>query len=75
MTPFEKASLAEQLMGNPLLQQILSDMEKSAVERLIFADNEQDRVASQMRVLAVRTFRSDCESLLRSTRAREGVMA
>lgn len=56
MTPRERKALAEQLTGNPLLNDILATIERNATEALIYAKTEQDRVDSQWRVRAARQF-------------------
>lgn len=67
MTPQERKSLAEQITANPLFTAILDDMERGAIERLIHADTDQSRHECQLRVQAVRAFRSDLTEAL-STR-------
>lgn len=68
MTPRERASLADQLLSNPLFDEIMSGLEASAIERLVSAPTHETRHEAQLRVHAVRSFRSDCEAALRSTR-------
>jgi hypothetical protein len=75
VTPAERKSLAEQLMANPLYEDLLSQMERDATEALIWATNENDRISAQWRVRAARTFRSDCEAFLRNTHERRGAPA
>ena len=72
MTPEERKALAEQLNANPLLEGILNDMENSAIEVLIH--EEHDRQGAQMRVRAVRTFRSDLAAAL-NTRPKKAAPA
>jgi len=72
MTPEERKALAEQLAGNPLLHEILADIESQATEALIFAPTDQDRVEAQWRVRSVRSFRADFEALLRNNLPRKG---
>lgn len=66
MTPDERRSLAEQISANPLFNEILADMERRAVEALIYATD--DTRSAQLRVQAVRNFRADLGAAL-STRA------
>lgn len=68
MTPDERRSLAEQISANPLFNEILADMERSAIERLIYADDEETRLTAQLRTQAIRHFRADLGAAL-STRA------
>ena len=56
MTPRERKSLAEQLQANPLLNDILATIEKNAIEAMIYARTEQDRVECQWHVRAARQF-------------------
>lgn len=71
----ERASLAEQILANPVYAEIIDTMEANAVERLVFAPNEQERLEGALRVQSIRAFRSDCEALLRSTHERKGAPA
>lgn len=66
MTPEERKSLAQQITTNPLFASVLDDLEKRAIEMLIYAD-EPDRLDAQMRVRAIRAFRADLDACL-STR-------
>lgn len=75
MTPEERKSLAEQLKANPLFDDLIDGIEASAIEALIYANNENDRLSAQWRVRAARAFREDCEAALRSTRDRKGAPA
>lgn len=75
MTPKERKSLAEQLDANPLFHEILNQIETSAVEALVYANTEQDRVEAQWRVRSARSFRSDCQDLLVSNPERKGAPA
>lgn len=75
MTPKQKKTLAEQLEGNPLFNEMLESIEESALNALIYADTEQDRVEAQWRVRSVRTFRADCQEYLSSKPQRKGAIA
>lgn len=59
MTPQERKSLAEQITANPLFTAILDDMERNAIEAMIAAQDDANRLARQLRVQAIREFRSD----------------
>lgn len=74
MTPQERKSLAEQIIANPLFHDILAAQEASALDGLVWAETEQDRVEAQWRVRSVRAFRSELNELL-NTRERKGVPA
>ena len=63
MTPDERRSLAEQISANPLFNEIMAGMERSAIERLIYADDET-RHTAQLRVQAIRHFRADLGAAL-----------
>jgi hypothetical protein len=66
MTPDERKALAEQITTNPLFRQVMDDLERTALERLIF---EQDNtLAAQLRVQAIRNFRADLEQALSTPR-------
>lgn len=66
----ERASLAEQLINNPLLNEILDDLEQTALNQCVHADWSDDRkradAAAQVR--AIRAFRSDCQSAIDNNR-------
>lgn len=70
MTPQERRSLAEQLLANPLFAEILDEIERAAVETLIYAHTEEDRVVAQWRVRSARAFRDDCAEAARNTAPR-----
>ena len=64
MTPAERKSLAEQITANPLFKAILDEMETGAIEALINAQDDAQRHARQMRVQAIREFRTDLAQCL-----------
>lgn len=64
MTPRERKSLAEQITANPLFTEILDEMESGAIEALVNAQTDEHRHARQMRVQAIRAFRSDLTEAL-----------
>ena len=64
MTPAERKSLAEQITANPLFRAILDEMEIGAIEALINAQDDAQRHARQMRVQAIREFRTDLAQCL-----------
>lgn len=61
MTPQERKSLAEQINANPITHIILAEIEQNAVERLIYATTEIERVEAQAGVRAARSFRDAVE--------------
>ncbi len=71
MTPAERKSLAEQITANPLFKAILDEMETGAIEALINAQDNEQRLHRQLKVQAVREFRSDLAECLqvRETRS------
>lgn len=71
MTPDERRHLAEQLKANPLYDEILSGIERDAIEALVYARTEDDRIAAQWRVRSARAFREDCEAALRNNQPRK----
>lgn len=71
MTPQERKSLSEQITSNPLFGEVLDRIEKQALDALVYADTEQDRVEAQWRVRAARAFRSELSAAL-ITRERKG---
>jgi hypothetical protein len=66
MTPRERTSLAEQLKSNPLLNIVLDELEKAAMEQAIYApyDNHEKRQAYLAEVRAIRAFRSNLTTKL-----------
>jgi hypothetical protein len=68
MTPQERASLAEQLLHNPLFAATFDKLERLAVEAMIYAETDRERQDCAFRVQAIRSFRADCEASLRSNR-------
>jgi hypothetical protein len=59
MTPYERKALAEQITANPLYHEILDGMESGAIEALVNASDEKSRLERQLKVQAIRQFRSD----------------
>lgn len=57
MTPQQRKALAEQLAANPLMGAVLREIEASAIERLIYAKTDTDRIEAQAGVRAARAFR------------------
>lgn len=70
MTDQERRNLAEQLKANPLTDIILAEIETGAIERLVHAATEQDRIAAQAAVRAARAFRDALTSSVNTHRGR-----
>jgi hypothetical protein len=62
MTPDERKALAEQITTNPLFVEVMADMERRAIERLIY--EKEDTASAQLRVQAIRTLKEDLENCL-----------
>lgn len=75
MTPAERKGLAESLMANPLYDEIMSGIEASAIERMIYAVDDKTRLEAALAVKASRSFRQDCEAALHSDQPRKGAPA
>jgi hypothetical protein len=75
MTPAERASLAEQLLSNPLFAEVMDGLERNATEAMIWAADDDIRRREAFRVQAIRAFRQDCEAALRNTQAAKGAVA
>lgn len=71
MTPEDRKTLAEQLLANPLWAVLMAECEANAIERLIAANTDIERMERQAGVRAARTFRQDCEALARNTRPKK----
>lgn len=75
MTPSERASLAEQLMANPLFAETFDALEHAAIEAMIYAKDDETRFRASLRVREIRSFRQDCEAALRNTPPQKGAVA
>jgi len=75
MTPSERASLAEQLLSNPLFAETFDALEKAATEAMIYTTDDTERLRLAMRVQTIRSFRQDCEAALRNTPPQKGAVA
>ena len=75
MTPSDRATLAEQILTNPIFAVVMAELEANAIERMVSASTDIQRHEAQLRVQVVRTFRSDCEACLHSTRERKAAPA
>lgn len=73
MTPKERASMAEQLLANPLFTALFDGVERDAVEAMVYAKDDDTRARGAMRVQAVRALRDDCTNSLRDIRERKVV--
>lgn len=72
-----KAKLAEQLLQNPLFDEVMNKLERDAIENCINAPLTDDhlRAAAAGEVRAVRNFRSACETMLYNIRQMKSVPA
>ena len=75
MTPSERASLAEQILTNPLFGEVFDGLEHAAIEAMIYAKDDETRFRSSLRVREIRSFRQDCEAALRNTPPQKGAVA
>jgi hypothetical protein len=75
MTDQERINLAQQLLTNPLFEELLREIERDAIEALLVAKTEQQRVEMQWRVHATRAFATACDDVLRSNQPRKGAPA
>ncbi len=75
MDPETRAALAEQLLANELFKLLFSEQEAHAVEKMVYATDDETRQEGALRVLAIRSLQSDCERSLRSTRKRKAAPA
>ena len=72
MNADERRSLAEQILNNPLFSETMKSLEGRAIERLVHETT--DIHLAQLRVQAIRTFRTDLEQSL-ETHLRRGAPA
>lgn len=75
MTPQERKSLAEQLLGNPLFSEVFDNLERAATEAMIYSQDDAERLKMALRVREIRSFRQDCEAALRNTQPQKGGVA
>lgn len=75
MTPKERASLAEQLLANPLFGVVFAELEHRAIEATVYAQTDETRARAAMRVQEIRNFRQDCEAALRNTQSPQVAVA
>jgi len=70
----DRKAFAEQLLANPLFDDILATIERDHMEALVMADTEQKRIDAQTRVKAARAFRDELTMMV-NTRERRGAPA
>ena len=75
MTPTERRNAAQMLLDNPLFDETMSKLERAAIEQCIYAQDDETRRFAAQKVQAVRSFRQDCEALLRNTPPLKGAPA
>lgn len=71
----ERKALAEQILGNPLFNVLMDELEHDAVERMVAAPTDLARMEAQAYVRAARSFRANCEAQLRNTGSRKAAPA
>jgi hypothetical protein len=74
MNAKDRASLAEQILTNPLLEVVLNELERDATERGIYAqmNDHETRQSAMAEVRAIRAFRSNLSASLRDNRPTKG---
>lgn len=70
-----RASLADQLLSNPLFDELMDGVEAAAIEQMVAAKDHEKRHEGALRVQVVRTFREDCQRELRNTRPKKAAPA
>jgi hypothetical protein len=74
MNAKERASLAEQIISNPLFDVVLDELERDAIERGVYAplNDSETRQSAMAEVRAIRAFRSNLSASLRDNRPTKG---
>jgi hypothetical protein len=74
MNAKDRASLAEQIISNPLLEVVLNELEHDAIERGIYAqpNDHETRQSAMAEARAVRAFKAALMASLRDTRVAKG---
>jgi hypothetical protein len=74
MNAKDRASLAEQIISNPLLEVVLNELEHDAIERGIYAqpNDHETRASAMAETRAIRAFRSNLAASLRDNRPTKG---
>lgn len=75
MTPEHRKSLAQSLDGNPLFHKLMDELHEAAVETLVYAKTEQERVEAQWRTRAIRELKNDVLRLIAEPSKRKGKIA
>lgn len=75
MNSEERRRLAQQLEANPLYDILMDEIEQNAIERMVSAQTDMERMEAQAYVRATRSFREDCEAMARNTQDRKGAPA
>lgn len=73
----ERQHHARELLANPLFAELCETLEKDAVNRCVAAkyDDHEARVTAAADIRAIRTFRQNCESLIRNNPVQKAVPA
>lgn len=72
MPPDQRKRLAEQLTANPLYEILMAELETDAIERMISANTDQERLETQAYIRATRAFRGNCAAMMRNTPPKKG---
>lgn len=73
----ERQHHAQELLRNPLFLELCETLEKDAVNRCVAAkyDDHEARLAAAADIRAIRTFRQNCESIIRNNPVTKAVPA
>lgn len=71
MRPEEKVACARAIQDNPLFDELMGEMEKSAIDRCVMADptDHETRAAMAAEVRAIRKFRQKIRILIEEAQA------
>jgi len=77
VTDEDRRALAEQILNNALMAEIMGKLEKEAVDRCVYAPmaDHEARQAAAAEVRAIRSFRQNCEAALRNNPPRKAAPA
>lgn len=66
MTDDDRKALAEQILNNPLMAEVMGKLEKEAIDRCVYAPmvDHEARQAAAAEVRAIRSFRASVERAL-----------
>lgn len=77
MTDEDRKALAEQILTNPLVEIIISEIERAAMEKGVFAhsNDHETRASAMAEVRAARAFRNALEAALQDKPTGKGAPA